>query len=191
MQLSEGEVASHGPLCVKGNMRQRPLQRLSSKDQAAPANPETRDNCPLELNDRWLAGLHNKTSLRKTGCPGCAGGSVCPHNSLAAQEPAIAAQWSNQDTDKPERYTSGSSVGKVWHCRQSGHEWCTTIVAHTKRHTGCSDCAIIRRQTRRRQPSVTESSHAMAHWDWEQNDQAGLTPTKITCGSTKTAHWVC
>ena len=31
----------------------------------------------------------------------------------------------------------------------------------------------------------------MAHWDWEKNEQAGLHPSKLTCGSGKKAHWVC
>ena len=47
------------------------------------------------------------------------------------------------------------------------------------------------RQDRQQQQPVTESPHAMAHWDWEKNEQAGLHPSKLTWGSVKKTHWVC
>ena len=151
----------------------------------------TCDKCPLGLPHEWLATAKHRTPKRGTGCPFCAGKSACAHNSLAAQQPMLAVQWSNKNTDKPENYTVGSSIKKLWHCEQCGHEWSATIAKRTKKHQGCPKCANIKRQTRQRQPPVTESPHAMAHWDWEKNEEAGLHPSKLTCGSSKKPHWVC
>ena len=151
----------------------------------------TCDKCPLGLLHEWLTEVGQRTSRAAAGCPYCAGKSTCAHNSLAAQEPTIAAQWSSRNIDRPENYTGGSNIKKLWHCEQCGHEWSAAISSRTKQHSGCPKCANIKRRTRQRQPPVTESPHAMAHWDWEKNEEAGLHPSKLTCGSSKKPHWVC
>ena len=64
-------------------------------------------------------------------------------------------------------------------------------MSRAKQRNGCPECANIKRRFKQKRPPVTESPHAMAHWDSELNEQAGLHPDKLTCGSNKRAHWVC
>ena len=131
----------------------------------------TCDKCQLGLPHKWLATANNRTSLNQTGCPYCADKSICPHNSLATQAPTLAAQWSNKNRDKPDNYTCGSGVAKLWHCEQCGHEWSARIANRAKCGQGCPDCARIKRRTRQRQPPVADSSHPMAYWDCERNEK--------------------
>ena len=41
----------------------------------------------------YIAYVYNRTGPYRTGCPYCAGQSVCSDNSLANLQPKIAAQW--------------------------------------------------------------------------------------------------
>ena len=58
------------------------------------------DKCPLGLPHRWQATVNSRGPTRQTGCPYCAGKSTCAHNSLAAQEPTVTAQWSSRNTSQ-------------------------------------------------------------------------------------------
>ena len=36
---------------------------------------------------------------------------------------------------------------------------------------------------------VIKDEKLMLDWDWSKNDEIGLNPTLLTCGSHKIAHW--
>ena len=110
------------------------------------------DKCPLGLPHRWQATVNSRGPTRQSGCPYCAGKSICAHNSLAAQAPTVEAQWSSRNIDRPDKYTVASSIKKLWHCEQCGHEWSAAIASRTKQHQGCPECAHIKQQNRQRQP---------------------------------------
>ena len=38
---------------------------------------------------------------------------------------------------------------------------------------------------------VSDNAQLIAEWDWEKNDEIGLSPNKATCGSAKKAWWKC
>ena len=40
-------------------------------------------------------------------------------------------------------------------------------------------------------PFIIENSELMAEWDWKTNNEHGLFPDKITCGSDKSVCWLC
>ena len=63
------------------------------------------DGCPAGHAHSWQAMVGNRTTkLRVTsgnGCPFCNGKAVCAHNSLAVNDPVVAAQWSDKtQTDR-------------------------------------------------------------------------------------------
>ena len=150
------------------------------------------DKCPAGHPHKWFSTVNSRTSSRRTGCPFCAGKAVCPHNSLAANATEVAAQWSGGNPDRPEDYTAASSVNKLWHCDCCGHEWSARIQERTMGKRGCPNCYNVRRGNKRmRRPPVSDSQHAMALWDWKENQPAGLDPNKLTDRSHKVANWVC
>ena len=155
----------------------------------------TCDQCPAGHPHEWQAKVNNRTPrlrfVSSSGCPFCAGRAVCLHNSLAVNAPVVAAQWSNQNPDQPAEYTPGSGARKVWHCDACGQNWTAVIVARIKHKSGCPHCGSQNRAKQERQPFVTESQHAMKHWAWAANQEAGLDPHKLTWGSNKMARWIC
>ena len=38
---------------------------------------------------------------------------------------------------------------------------------------------------------LSDNAQLMTEWDWKENDQLGLNPTRLTHGSTKRANWIC
>ena len=38
---------------------------------------------------------------------------------------------------------------------------------------------------------VINNEQLMCDWDWVKNQEEGLDPNTLTCGSNKTAHWKC
>ena len=153
----------------------------------------TCDCCPLGLPHIWESSVANRAGSQQQGCPFCASRAVCPHNSLPDNDPAVAAQWSENNPDSPECYTVKSNAKKLWRCEQCKFEWAASIVSRTSLSRGCPNCFRIREKGRQkqRQPPVTKSQHAMTYWDWEENEQAGLSPSKLTCCSARKAHWIC
>ena len=153
----------------------------------------TCDCCPLGLSHEWESTVNNRTGSQQRGCPFCASKAVCPHNALDTNNLDVAAEWSQNNLDSPACYTVKSQAKKLWCCKQCGYEWAATIANHTSLQTGCPNCFRVTQKgkTLHRQPPVTDSQHAMTCWDREQNKQAGLDPSELTCGSHKTAHWIC
>lgn len=91
----------------------------------------------------WRSQISWRTA-RSTGCPACAGQAVTATNSLAAQEPYIAAEWHPERNGslRPTDVTTGASV-KVWWLCDRGHEWQATVAARARnRRNGCPRCVF-------------------------------------------------
>ena len=149
------------------------------------------DKCPEGHPHVWQA----RVSLRSQGtnCPYCTSRAVCPHNCLASQAPAIAAQWSDKNSSTPFDYTVSSNQLANWECTQ-GHEWIADIKQRTRTKSGCPQCEDKTQQGRLRQhhPVLTQSQHPMMQfWDWKTNAAAGLDAGSISCRSNKRTYWTC
>ena len=145
-----------------------------------------------EFSTAFTPFVRTQGTQNARGCPFCAGRAVCPHNSLAVYDPAIAAEWSDKTPDKPENISAFSHARRVWRCGVCGKEWVTFIASRTEQHSGCPHCFDERcKAMRQKQPPVIENQHAMKYWDWESNQDAGLHPDKIPSRSHKPAHWIC
>ena len=152
----------------------------------------TCDQCPDGHPHEWQAVVYSRSQGR--GCPYCASRAVCLHNSIATKAPEVAAQWSDRNHGTPHDYAVFSSKKVWWQCSH-GHEWTARMYSRTCDHSGCPCCDDQSRKGKKlqRHPTLTRLSHhpLMQFWDSEANGAAGLDPSKITCKSSKRAHWIC
>ena len=155
----------------------------------------TCDQCPDGHPHKWQTTPNHRSGRRRrqgSGCPFCANSKVCQHNSLPTKAPHLVPEWSEENERSPHYFTIGSGRKALWRCK-CGCEWEATISLRTGLGSGCPDCAADkRRRNWKRHPTLTESQHEMLQlWDWDMNEQAGLDPSKLRCGSRRKVHWLC
>lgn len=95
-----------------------------------------------ELGHEWKISVVSRT-LKRTGCPYCAGRKVLQgFNDLASQAPEIAAQWhpTLNENNTAEMYTCGSNQKIWWKCSE-GHAWRAPISRRYYQHSGCPVCS--------------------------------------------------
>eukprot|EP00741_Cyanophora_paradoxa_P004438 tig00000802_g4308.t1 len=96
--------------------------------------------CP-QCSHTWRAVVKTRT-LGGSGCPGCAGEAATERNSVAALNPALAAE---RDGEANGSLTAGDvtrvSARKVgWKCASCGHRWRATVSSRS-RGGSCPHCA--------------------------------------------------
>lgn len=95
------------------------------------------DRCAYEWNSpvMWRAA-------RQTGCPSCTSIVVTSANSLAAREPAIAAQWHpEKNGDLTPSMVTAATGKSVWCLCPRGHSWRTRVGVRTRgARSGCPRC---------------------------------------------------
>ena len=104
-------------------------------------------------------------------------------SNLKETHPALAAQWSDKNTNKPEDYTAGSNYRAWWSCADCGNEWHAAIVNRANRGTGCRVCSRRKRNTK----SAPIPPSLVAQWSKRNNIHADA----LTCGSDRKVWWVC
>ena len=72
------------------------------------------DKCPKGELHRYHMGAYHRTGKQAQGCPFCASRKVCVCNSLAAREPAIAAEWDFARNDTSPADVTSRSAKEVW-----------------------------------------------------------------------------
>lgn len=156
--------------------------------------------CPA-CGHEWQAIIASRTRLG-TGCPKCsrkrAGAALAmpkPGQSLAEQNPDLAAQWHptrNGDLSPAEVSTrSGKRVW--WQCPDCGIEWDATIGSRTN-GSGCKACATQRSAIDLSKPkpgqSLAEQDSELAA-QWHPTLNGALTPFDVTRNSGRKAWWLC
>ena len=105
--------------------------------------------CPR--GHEYLSAVGMRT-MRKSGCPYCAGKKVLAgFNDLATTYPQIAAQWhpNLNGALTPQMVTAGSHKKAWWICTE-GHVWKAFIYSRTGKHQrGCPVCAGVVNEKRR------------------------------------------
>ena len=122
--------------------------------------------CPL--GHEYVAEVGMRT-IRKSGCPYCAGKKVLTgFNDLATTQPEIAAQWhavlNNGLT--PQMVTAGSHKKIWWECAQ-GHVWKAAVYTRAgKQRRGCPVCAgvVSGKRKARYEKMLAEAKEAMRVW---------------------------
>jgi len=139
--------------------------------------------CPA--GHQWQGQIAGRTS-HASHCPFCTGRRATPATSLAAVDPALAAEC---DPDRngdltPAAVRPFSSQYAWWRC-PAGHSWEAVIGQRSRRHTGCPACASHRNHG---QLLVTTRPDLAAQWSFPLN---GGGPGTITTGSGIKAWWRC
>lgn len=124
---------------------------------------------------------------RGRNCPFCSGKRTDAQNNLAANFPAIAAEWhpTKNGTLKPTDVTSSSGKKAWWFCH-CGHEWETYVYSRTGGN-GCPSCsgrvATASNNLEQKFPEL------IAEWHPQKNGE--LKPAELTPGSGKQVWWIC
>lgn len=92
----------------------------------------------------WSAAVYSRTT-HNTGCPFCAGQAACSSNSLAAVDPALAAEFDAAHPGNggatPETLTRGSRRLAYWRCLvDPTHSWAAKVYSRSS-GIGCPYCS--------------------------------------------------
>jgi len=130
----------------------------------------------------WQATVTDRT--RGTGCPSCAGRLPTPDTSLAARNPALAAQWhTTRNAPLTPADVLPFSGRRVWWQCSRGHAWEARVSSRTA-GSGCPDCPRIPTGT----TLLTGYPDLAAQWDSTAN---GELTDAVTGGSRRQVGWRC
>jgi hypothetical protein len=103
--------------------------------------------CSRDGTHEWRASVCNR-SVRRSGCPFCAGRRASPARCLASEHPAVAIEWhpTRNLPLAPTAVAPRASRAVWWLCAR-GHEWQAAIRNRTKRRAGCPVCRLQRNPT--------------------------------------------
>ena len=119
-------------------------------------------------------------TIRKQGCPVCAGKQVyVGFNDLATTFPEIASEAFNFD---PTRLTAGSNLNVEWKCSY-GHIFRAPPHQRTTRKSGCAVCSGDQIHIGVNDLETTDPGLALEAHNWD--------PATLTRGSDKKREWVC
>ena len=133
----------------------------------------------------WLAKIDNRAN--GTGCPFCAGQSVCQDNCLQTRNPKLSNEWhpAKNGNLTSKDITAGSSKKVWWRC-QKGHEW-QAIVRCRVKGAGCPFCiglyASEEKNLRVINPKLAKELHPVKN--------GNLSPKDVLPKSNKKVWWRC
>ena len=174
--------------------------------------PLVPENFPPHSNERvlwkcsvcghsWNAAISDRTGDEKNGCPVCArkrGDAkrkirrLHEQGSLADTHPWLLTEWDfdNNKDISPYEVIAGSPKKVFWVCKTCGYTWKTSIVHRTKRGSGCPCCSnqVIVAGVN---DFATLCPELLNEWDYDKNNELGITPQSISKKSGKKVHWIC
>jgi hypothetical protein len=138
-----------------------------------------------EKNHEWLAKISSRA--HGTGCPFCAGQSVCQDNCLQTKNPKLSKEWhptKNEDLT-PKDVTLNNNEKVWWQC-QKDHEW-QAVIQSRFRGAGCPFCSgLFATEENNLQvinPELTKEWHPVKNGD--------MTPKDVLPKSGKKVWWQC
>lgn len=155
--------------------------RLTPDKVTAGTNKVVWWQCPKVRDHEYSVPVKQRTGMG-SGCPYCANKKVDARNSLAATDPAIAAEWHPKLNGPltPHMVTRGSSKVAYWQCpRNAKHVWSCQIQLRTLRWKDCELCASLQA----RFPNIAKEFDLDANYP--------LTPETVRAGSSKKVAWIC
>ncbi|HIG59057.1 MAG TPA: hypothetical protein EYQ21_06680, partial [Flavobacteriales bacterium] len=155
---------------------------------------EFKINWKCEVCDHeWRTSLNARTSKGEiSGCPHCKNGYLHSdgRNSLANTHPKYADELHPRLNNIAADDIVAGTTKKVWWCCNScNYEWETGVRSRTQRNLGCPACRNIRVK-----PDLSNSlaiSFPNIASELSKDKNGGLTPEKITKGSSKKLWWKC
>ena len=146
-----------------------------------------------EKGHKWVRDISGRI-LRQSGCPVCQNRKVLVgYNDLATKYPDILKEWDYEKNDKLGIFPNAISCysnKKVWWKCSKGHSWQTNIVNRTKGGTSCPYC-LNKKVLTGYNDFATLKPHLLKEWDFKKNDELGIKPNEVGCGSEKKVWWKC
>lgn len=141
---------------------------------------------------RWSAPISDRA--RGHGCPYCSHNRTCKCTSICSREDLIR-EWDHKKNKKfglyPKTISTHSSQRAYWICSKSdcGHHKWAAIISSRSQGLNCPYCS-------NKKICPCNSLFGLfpdleKEWDWEENDNLGLNPWKISAGSSQKAYWIC
>jgi hypothetical protein len=133
----------------------------------------------------WVAKISSRT--HGTGCPFCAGRSVCRDNCLQTKNPELSKEWHPTKNGHltSRDITPGSGHKSWWQCRK-GHEWQALVKSRVK-GADCPFCSgrYVSKENNLQviYPELSEEWHSMKN--------GNLTPNDVLPYSNSRVWWKC
>jgi len=136
-------------------------------------------------NHEWLAKIDKRT--HGTGCPYCAGQSLCRDNCLQTKNPKLSKEWhpTKNGNLTPKDITLGSNKKVWWRC-QNNHEW-QAIVKSRVKGAGCPFCIGLFASEEK---NLQVINLKLAE-EWHPVKNGNLTPKDVTPYSREKVWWLC
>ncbi len=133
----------------------------------------------------WSAKIDNRA--RGTGCPYCAGQSICRDNCLQTKHPELSKEWhpTKNGNLTPNDITPGCSKKVWWRC-QKGHEW-QAIVRSRAKGAGCPFCIGLFAS---KEKNLQVLNPKLAD-EWHPVKNGNLTPKDVLPYSKDKIWWRC
>jgi hypothetical protein len=133
----------------------------------------------------WQAIVSNR--INGSGCPYCAGRTVCYDNCLQTVNPRLAKEWhpNKNGSLTPKDVTPGSHARVWWLCTK-GHSWEAKILDRSY-GTGCPYCsgkAVC-------QENCLQTLNQNLANEWHPTKNNSLTPYDVTPNSNNKVWWRC
>ena len=122
-----------------------------------------------------------------TGCPYCAGQSICRDNCLQTKNPKLSGEWhpTKNRNLTPKDITPGCNKKVWWRC-QKNHEW-QAIVKSRVKGAGCPFCIGLY-ASEENNLQVVDPKLAK---EWHPVKNGSLSPRDVLPYSQKTVWWQC
>lgn len=131
-------------------------------------------------------------TMGKTSCPYCASQKLLDgYNDLATTNPELLKEWNYKKNDElkiyPNKVFKGSNKKVWWKCSK-GHEWESSISNRLSR--GCPVCTN-RKIVKGINDITTTNPEVLKKWNYEKNNELGLSPENFSAGSSQKVWWIC
>lgn len=135
----------------------------------------------------WKASVATRSSGH--GCPACSGRVATRDKNLEKIAPDLVKEWhpTKNRTLKPTDVLPYSERKVWWKCKKCGGEWKESVINVTKgnRCPFCSGHRVLKGYN----DLATLNPMLAKEWNYENNN--GLLPNMVTCGSNKKVWWKC
>ena len=139
----------------------------------------------------WKANVASRAKGNGTKCPYCSG--LLPiegETDLVTTNPELVKEWDfekNEQLGITPQTVSRASAKKVWWKCSYGHEWQASINNRAKsKGTSCPYCSGHKVLAGFNDLATTNPA-LVREWDFNKNEQLGITPESVSKGSTKKA----
>lgn len=136
---------------------------------------------------KWESTICNRV-YNDTGCPYCNINKVCPHNNLQVLHPELCEEWDPENTNTPDKYSSGCHVKVKWICKLNPcgcHNYEATIAHRVYSSSGCPYCVnqklCVHNNLKALYPRLCE--------EWAPENVS--TPEEHSSGSGSKIKWIC